>query len=136
MIRSSGHGFNIIYLDRKLETLVAFFKNQDVIKHLSIYNRYVCFNAISKYLHDVHNISQTMHRRGYESSPYCKFCLQFPETIEHLLLNCTINHLARNYLNNIIRLCLSVCLCVPYGRPNHLADCLQTWHGHRGTSCG
>ena len=66
-----------------------------------------------------------MHRHGYESSPYCKFCLQFPETIEHLLLNCTINHLARHYLNNIIRLCLSVCLCVPYGRPNHLADCLN-----------
>ena len=80
-IRSSDHGFNIIYLDRKLETLVAFFKDQDVIKHLSIYNRYVCFNAISKYLHDVHNISQTMHRRGYESSPFCKLFPQCPETI-------------------------------------------------------
>ena len=56
VIRSSGHGFNIIYLDRKLETLVAFFKNQGLIKHLSIFNRYVCFNDISKYLHDVHNI--------------------------------------------------------------------------------
>ena len=56
MMRSSGHGFNIIYLDRKLETLVAFFKDQDLFKHLSIFNRYVCFNDISKYLHDVHNI--------------------------------------------------------------------------------
>ena len=112
VIRSSGHGFNIIYLDRKLETLVAFFKNQDVIKHLSIYNRYVCFNAISKYLHNVHNIYiKQLRRRGYESSPFCKFCLQIPETIEQLLLNCMINHLVRHYLNKnlLMSVCVSVC---------------------------
>ena len=120
-IRSSGHGFNIIYLDRKLETLVAFFKDQDVIKHLSIYNTCVCFNAISKYLHDLHNISQAMHRRGYESSPFCKLCPQCPETIEHLLLNCTINHLARHYLNKnpLMSVCVPVCSLwtpKPFGR--------------------
>ena len=134
-IRSSGHGFNIIYLDRKLETLVAFFKDQDVIKHLSIYNRYVCFNAISKYLHDVHNISQTMHRRGYESSPFCKLFPQCPETMNIYYYFVRLITWQDIILIKI-RLCLSVCLCVPYGRQNRFADRLQTWDRHRGISCG
>ena len=35
-----------------------------------------------------------------------------------------------------LSVCLSVCLYVPYGRPNRSADRLQTLHGRRGTSCG
>ena len=51
----------------------------------------------------------------------------------NILWSCNIQNLTFYIISG---LCLSVCLCVPYGRPNRSADRLQTWHGHRGTFCG
>ena len=59
------------------------------------------FNTTFKCIHGVLNVSYSMHRHGYDVSPFCKFCPQCPETIEHLLLNCTINHLARHYVKYV-----------------------------------
>ena len=38
--------------------------------------------------------------------------------------------------NSLMSVWVCMGVCIPYGRQNRSSDHIQTWHSHRGTSCG
>ena len=61
----------------------------------------IALNITFQLIHGVVPVAYTIHRWGGNINPNCLLCSECRETIEHLFLDCTMNHLAKHFLIHV-----------------------------------
>ena len=58
----------------------------------------IALNITFQLIHGVVPVAFRLSRWGFRIYPNCLLCRDCPETIDHLFLYCTLNHLAKHFL--------------------------------------
>ena len=62
----------------------------------------MAFNTSFQIAHGIIAVAYNLHRWGIIANPFCHFCTNCPESIEHLFVHCTLNHLAKHWMLNLV----------------------------------